>query len=42
MWKLRVNCRCRVKGGRVEASSDGGMGKRKFSMGNLVIDMGSK
>ena len=39
LWKLKVNYRCgRVKG-RVGAA-DSGRQKRKFSIGNVVIDMG--
>ena len=42
LWKLKVNYRCNKVKGRVEAgdSADSCRGKRKFSIGNVVIDMG--
>ena len=42
LWKLKVNYRCSRVKGRVEAADGGGGGreKRKFSIGNVVIDMG--
>ena len=42
LWKLKVNYRCSRVKGRVEAADGGGGGreKRKFSIGNVVIDLG--
>ena len=40
LWKLKVNYRCSRVKGRVETPESGGKEKRKFSIGNVVIDMG--
>ena len=39
LWKLKVNYRCSRVKGRVE-DADSCRNKRKFSIGNVVIDMG--